>query len=408
MLKDFVMGSFFNCYTAIMLKKIPGSVYILGAVSFFNDVASEMLYPVMPIFLTQVLGAPVAVVGLIEGVAEGSAAVFKTIFGRWSDRLGRRRPFVFSGYSASALSKVIIAFSNLWGIVFAGRVIDKFGKGLRTGARDALLLDASNEKNRGLVFGVHRTMDSAGAVVGPLIALLLLQLFNNNIRTILYIAVIPSLLGVLLVSFVREIKKPAEKVRAAPLPQLSFKTLPRELKIFLIAYGLFAFGNSSDSFLILRSKNLGLSLSLVVLAYVVYNVVYSLGSTPAGILSDKIGPKRVFIVGLIIYVLVYAGFAFNKSTAGIWVLFAVYGLYIALTDGVSKALVGQYISQKEAGGIYGLFQTITGIGILLASVIGGILWTVIGPWATFAFGAGFATLALLIFLFAGSSQTDHS
>jgi MFS family permease len=401
MLKDFVKGSFFNCYTAIMLKKIPGSVYILGAVSFFNDVASEMLYPVMPIFLTQVLGAPVAVVGLIEGVAEGSAAVFKTIFGRWSDRLGKRKPFVFSGYSASALSKAIIAFSSLWGIVFAGRVIDKFGKGLRTGARDALLLDASNEKNRGLVFGVHRTMDSAGAVVGPLIALLLLQLFNNNIRTILYIAVIPSLIGVLLVSFVRETKKPIEKVRATPLPQLSFKTLPRELKIFLIAYGLFAFGNSSDSFLILRSKNLGLSLSLVVLAYVVYNVVYSLGSTPAGILADKIGPKRVFIAGLIIYILVYAGFAFNKSTAGIWGLFAIYGLYIALTDGVSKALIGQYIGQKEAGGIYGLLQTITGIGILLASVIGGTLWTIIGPWATFAFGAGFAIMALLVFLFAG-------
>jgi MFS family permease len=391
-----------------MLKKIPGSVYILGAVSFFNDVASEMLYPVMPIFLTQVLGAPVAVVGLIEGVAEGSAAVFKTVFGRWSDRLGKRKPFVFSGYSASALSKVVIAFSNLWGIVFAGRVIDKFGKGLRTGARDALLLDASNEKNRGLVFGVHRAMDSAGAVVGPLIALLLLRLFNDNIRKILYVAVIPSLIGVLLVSFVREAKKPAGKVRAAPLPRLSFKTLPRELKVFLIAYGLFAFGNSSDSFLILRSKNLGLSLSLVVLAYVVYNVVYSLGSTPAGILSDKIGPKRVFIIGLMIYVLVYAGFAFNKSTAGIWVLFAVYGLYIALTDGVSKALVGQYIGQKEAGGIYGLLQTITGIGILLASVIGGLLWTAVGPWATFAFGAGFAIMALLVFLFAGTSQTDHS
>lgn len=390
-----------------MFKKIPGSVYILGAVSFFNDVASEMLYPIMPIFLTQVLGAPVAVVGLIEGVAEGSAAVFKTIFGRWSDRLGKRKPFVLSGYSASAISKLIIAVSNVWAVVFVGRVIDKFGKGLRTGARDALLLDASHEKNRGLIFGFHRAMDSAGAVVGPLIALLLLQLFNNNIRTILYIAVVPSLVGLLLVAFVRETKKPAETIHTVSLPKLRFRTLPRELKIFLLSYGIFSLGNSSDSFLILRSKNLGLSLSLVILAYVIYNAVYSLASTPAGILSDKIGPKRVFIAGLIIYVLVYAGFAFNSSTTGIWPLFAVYGLYIALTDGVSKALVGQYVDPKEAGGIYGLLQTITGIGILLASVIGGILWTVIGSGATFAFGAIFAVLALLVFLFAGSSQPNH-
>ncbi|MDL2341974.1 MAG: MFS transporter [Patescibacteria group bacterium] len=390
-----------------MVKRVPGSVYILGAVSFFNDVASEMLYPVMPIFLTQVLGAPVAVVGLIEGVAEGSAAIFKTIFGRWSDRLDRRRPFVFSGYLASAVSKVVIALSNVWGVVFVGRVIDKFGKGLRTGARDALLLDAANDKNRGLIFGVHRTMDSAGAVVGPLIALILLQLFNNNIRTILYIAVIPSLIGVMLISFVRETKKPTEKAHhTTALPKLSFKTLPRELKIFLVASGLFALGNSSDSFLILRSKNLGLSLSLVVLAYVVYNVVYTLASTPAGSIADKIGPKRVFIAGVIVYILVYTGFALNQTTTGIWGLFAVYGLYIALTDGVSKALVGQYVTNKEAAGIYGLLQTITSIGVLLASIIGGLLWTTVGPWATFAFGAIFASLSLLVFLFAKPTSTD--
>ncbi len=387
-----------------MLKKIPGSVYILGAVSFFNDVASEMLYPIMPIFLTQVLGAPVAVLGLIEGISDGSAAIFKIIFGRWSDRLGKRKPFVFFGYSASAVSKLVIALSNIWGVVFIGRVIDKFGKGLRTGARDALLLDASNEKNRGLVFGVHSSMDSAGAVVGPLIALVLLHTFNGNIRRILFVAVIPTLIGVLLISFVRETKHPkTEKVSTTPLPKMSLKTLPKELKIFLVASGLFSLGNSSDSFLILRSKNLGLSLSFVVLAYVVYNIVYTVASIPAGSLADKIGPKRVFIAGVIIYVLVYIGFAFNKSTANIWWLFAVYGLYIALTDGVSKALVGQYISKKEAGGIYGLLQTINSAGILLASIVGGLLWSTIGPWATFAFGAVAAGLALLVFLFAATS-----
>ncbi len=388
-----------------MLNKIPGSVYILGAVSFFNDVASEMLYPIMPIFLTQVLGAPVAVVGLIEGIAEGSAAIFKTIFGRWSDRLGKRKPFVLSGYGASAAAKVIIAMSNIWGIVFLGRVVDKFGKGLRTGARDALLLDSSNDKNRGLVFGVHRSMDSAGAVVGPLIALALLAAFHSDIRKILYFAVLPSLIGIILISCVRETKQ-VETITKTPLPKLSFKSLPQELKIFLVASGLFALGNSSDSFLILRAKNLGLSLTLVVFAYVVYNIVYTVTSIPAGSLADKIGPKRVFITGVIIYILVYTGFAFNKSTTGIWGLFAVYGLYIALTDGVAKALVGKYIDKQAAGGIYGLLQTITSGGVLLASIIGGLLWTAVGPSATFIFSATCAVLALLVFLFGGPNSSQ--
>jgi len=386
-----------------MTKKVPGSVYILGAVSFFNDVASEMLYPVMPIFLTQVLGAPVAVVGLIEGVAEGSAAIFKTIFGHWSDRLGKRKPFVFAGYSASALSKLVIALSTIWGVVFAGRVIDKFGKGLRTGARDALLLDAADTHNRGLVFGVHRSLDSAGAVVGPLIALGLLQWFHGDIRKILYVAVIPSLIGIALIYFVRETKR-AKEIEVTPLPKLRFKSLPRELKIFLVASALFALGNSSDSFLILRSKDLGLKLSLVILAYVLYNIVYTVASIPAGRLADKLGPKRVYLAGIILYLVVYAGFALNHTTTAIWGLFAVYGLYIALTDGVSKALVGQYIDKREAGGIYGLLQTITSIGILLASVVGGILWSAFGAQATFSFGAASAVLALLVFVYGSIIQ----
>jgi MFS family permease len=288
-------------------------------------------------------------------------------------------------------------------MVFLGRVVDRFGKGLRTGARDALLLDASNEKNRGLVFGIHRSMDTAGAVVGPLIALGLLMAFHNDIRKILYFAVLPSLIGVVLIAFVREAKR-TEKVISTPLPKLIFTALPRELKIFLIANGLFALGNSSDSFLILRSKNLGLSLSLVILAYVVYNVVYALASVPAGNLADKIGPKRVFMTGIVIYIFVYAGFAFNKSPASVWGLFAIYGLYIALTDGVSKALVGQYVNKREAGGIYGLLQTITSVGVLLASIIGGVLWSVVGSWATFSFGAISTLLALIVFLFASMRQ----
>ena len=400
-----------------LTKKIPGSVWILGVVSFFNDMASEMLYPLLPIFITQVLGAPVAILGLIDGVAEGAAAGFKVLFGRWSDRLGRRRPFVFYGYLASAASKVVVAVSTTWGLVFVGRLLDKFGKGVRTGARDALLLSDSNSMNRGLVFGVQQSLDSAGAVAGPLLALLLLHSFANDIRTVLYIACIPSVIAVLVVLFVREaLAKRAptamsgetseavaetgtaiEDVAAAP--RLTLRSLPPELRLFLIASGLFALGNSSDSFLILRARSVGLSISLVILAYVLYNVVYSVASTPAGIVADRLGPRRVYIAGMIVYVIVYVGFAINRSATGVWVLFSIYGLYIALTDSVSRALVGSFVAdQNEAAGIYGLMQTVISVGLVLASIIGGVLWSTVGAWATFAFAAGCAISALLLLL----------
>ena len=400
-----------------LTKKIPGSVWILGVVSFFNDVASEMLYPLLPIFITQVLGAPVAILGLIDGVAEGAAAGFKALFGHWSDRLGRRRPFVFYGYLASATSKIVVAMSTTWGLVFVGRLLDKFGKGVRTGARDALLLSASSSTNRGLVFGVQQSLASAGAVAGPLLALLFLHSFGNDIRTVLYIAFIPSVIAVLVVSFVREslTKSPpsakgvdtSESVaetgaaieNAVTAPRLTLRSLPRELRIFLFASGLFALGNSSDSFLILRAKDVGLSISLVILAYVLYNVVYSAVSTPAGILADRLGPKRVYIAGMVVYVIVYVGFAINRSATGVWVLFTIYGLYIALTDSVSRAFVGSFITvDNEAAGIYGLMQTIISVGLVLASIIGGVLWSAVGAWATFAFAAGCATAALLLLL----------
>lgn len=398
-------------------KKIPGAVWALGIVSFLNDMASEMLYPLLPIFITQVLGAPVAILGLIDGVAEGASAGFKVIFGRWSDQLRRRRPFVFYGYVASAASKAVVAASTTWGLVFVGRLLDKFGKGVRTGARDALLLNASNPTNRGLVFGMQQSLDSAGAVAGPLLALILLHSFGNDIRTVLYVALIPSVTAVLMVSYVREApttrtptSKDAEPIRSVPrtstaaesvvaAPRLKLQSLPRELQIFLLASGLFALGNSSDSFLILRAKGVGLTISLIILAYVLYNVVFSVASTPAGLLADRFGPKRVYIAGMVLYAIVYLGFVINRSAIGVWVLFGIYGLYIALTESVSRAFVGSYIAdQSEAAGIYGLLQSVISIGLVLASIIGGVLWTTIGAWATFLFASGCALAAIAVLL----------
>lgn len=378
-------------------KKIPNSVYLLGLVSFFNDTASEMLYPIMPIFLTQILGAPVFVVGIIEGVAEGTASLLKTYFGYWSDRIQKRKPFIVLGYSLPVLGKIIIALAYIWPMVFLGRFVDRFGKGVRTGPRDALLLEASDETNKGLIFGFHRSMDTLGAVVGPLIALGLLSVFNSNIRLILFIAVVPALLSLLFFFFLKETKRKVNKTQKITF---SIKGFPGQFKLFLLGLAIFSLGNSSDTFLILRAKNLGLSLVAVILAYAVYNLVYALASTPAGSLSDKIGTKKIFISGIIIYAFVYLAFGFNKNPTLIWPLFAIYGFYIALTDGISKAFVGSLIPKDRSGTAYGLMTTVTSIFTLFASLIAGFIWTFISPQATFFFASicGFASLFIFLTL----------
>ena len=379
------------------IGKIPVPVLLLGLVSFFNDIASEMLYPVMPIFLTQILGAPIFVVGIIDGVAEGLSSSLKTVFGYLSDKTQKRKPFIVSGYFTSALSKLVIATAFTWPMVFFGRVLDRFGKGMRTGARDAMLLEYTNEHNKGFVFGVHRSLDSSGAIIGPIIALFLLHAFSDNIRIILAIAAIPSFIGLLLFFFIREARK-----HTATHHSLSFwanmKTLSPQLKLFFLTIGIFSLGNSTDSFLILRSKELGLTITGVVLVYIVYNIFYAVLSTPAGSLADKIGARYVYPLGLVIFALVYFGFAFNTNPAFLWLLFAVYGGYIALTDGVSKALIGGLIKHEEAGTVYGVSQTIISITTLLASVIGGLLWSAFGSYTTFLFGAICSLVSLITFL----------
>lgn len=377
------------------LFKIPSQVWFLSLVSLFNDTASEMLYPVMPVFLTSVLGAPVFIVGIIEGIAEGSASIFKAYFGYLSDKIQKRKPFVIAGYGAGALAKIIIAVSYSWPMVLLGRFVDRLGKGARTGARDALLLEVSNESNRGFIFGFHRSMDTLGAVIGPTIALVLLNLTNNNIRLILLIAIIPSILSLSFFYFVKDSK---QKILTNKFKlSLSLKGFPKQFKIFLLGMAVFSLGNSSDSFLILRAKDLGLSLALVVSAYILYNISYALFSIPAGIVSDKIGTKKVFILGILIFVLVYAGFALDTKSIFIWFLFPIYGIYIALTDGVAKSLIGSLVQVEKSGTAYGVFYTVTSTFTLLASVTGGLLWSLVSPQSTFLFAVICAILSLVIF-----------
>jgi MFS family permease len=377
-------------------KKIPSLVWYLSLVSLFNDIASEMLYPILPIFITQILGAPVFVLGIIEGVAEGSASFFKAIFGYYSDKLQKRKVFVVSGYSASAVSKIIIALSYAWPLVFLGRFVDRLGKGARTGARDALLLDATDETNKGFIFGFHRSMDSAGAVIGPSLALLLIYAFHNNIRLILYIAIVPAFLSLLFFLYIKEAKKHVQTNKTKL--SLSIKSLPKQLQLFLLGIAIFSLGNSSDTFLILRAQNLGIGLMTVIGAYILYNLVYTLASTPVGKLSDTLGAKKIFIIGIIIFILVYLGFALNTYKFGVWVLFAIYGFYIALTDGVAKAWIGKMIDKEKAGMAYGTVYTITSMCTVLASIIGGLLWSIYRPSFTFIFAAICASISLIVFL----------
>ncbi len=375
-----------------MFRRIPFPVVILGIVSFFNDLASEMIYPIIPLFLTSVIHTPIPIIGLIEGIAEGTAAIMKFIFGYLSDKMHKRKLFVVLGYSFGAVSKLFIGLATAWPLVLFARFVDRTGKGLRTSARDAILLQNATQQNKGFIFGFHRAMDSAGAVVGPLLGLLLLALFQENIRLTFFVAFIPAVIAVfLLVLFVHEKKQEPQQKKF--VFRFVWKELNPRFKFFLLVSMLFAIGNSADSFLILRATNLGLTTTLAVLTYVVYNISQTLFATPAGQLADKIGARKVFAMGLLIFAGVYFSFGFIQSPLWIWLIFPIYGVYIAFTDGVSKAYIAEYITEQEAGTYFGLYQTGIALCAFFASLIGGILWSVIAPSATFYYGAFMAFFA---------------
>lgn len=382
----------------LRFKKPPFTVMMLGLVSFFNDLASEMIYPIVPIFLTTVLHTSIPIVGFIEGLVEALASITKYFFGAYSDYLRKRKIFVTVGYSFAAVSKLLIGLAFGWPMVLFARIIDRLGKGLRTAPRDSLLLENSTPENKGYIFGFHRAFDSLGAVFGPLLALVILYLLKDNIRQTFFIAFIPALIAILLLIFLVKEKKTEVKAGKSQFVKISFKNMDSKLQLFLLISFIFAAGNSSDVFLLLQGQSLGLSATQVVFAYVLYNISQTIFATPAGVLADKLGAKKIFAGGLLVFSIVYFFFGLINSSVWLWLLFPVYGIYIAATDGVSKAYLSEFIKKKESGSYFGAYYTLTAIGTFLASLIGGLLWHYINPHATFLYGSFMALIAFLILL----------
>ena len=385
-------------------RALTPNVVRFGLVSFFADVSSEMLYPLMPLFLTVVLGAPIAAVGLIEGAAEAVASLLKTVSGRIADKTGRRVELVFGGYSLSALAKPLIALANTWPLVLVARLVDRTGKGLRGSPRDAIIADSVEPEVCGSAVGWHRAMDTLGAVVGPLLALVLVSAAKGNLRTVIWLAAIPGLLGALLVLTVSDPRRKRAGADAAepmanddPDDRLRWSALPHRFKLYLGAWLPFVLVNSSDVFLILRAKQLGFSTTGVVLVYTLYNLVYAAASVPLGHLSDRVGRRRVLIGGMVVFAAVYAGFAMVTATWQVVALFATYGLYIAATDGVGKAFAVDLVPRDLRATSIGLLGTLTGVATLAASAGAGVLWDAVGPWAPFALGAAGALVSAGMF-----------
>ena len=368
-------------------RRIPANVRAVSVVSLVNDLASELAYPVVPLFLTTVIGAPVAVLGLIEGIAEGAAVALGAASGWISDRAGGRRvPWIAGGYTLTAVSRAAVAVATQWGLVLVGRLADRTGKALRTAPRDALIRDSSRPELVGASFGFHRALDTIGASIGPLVAVVLLTA-GMSLRDVLWISVVPGLLAVLLVRRVHE--APAQ-------PEVSHPTsrLRRGYWWVVSAAVVFSLGNSSNAFLLLRASDLGLSTTLVILAYALYNVVYAGLAWPLGSLSDRVPRAAVLGAGIVVYVLVYAGFAVASGAWAVWPLFALYGLYVAASDGILKAWVADHVEGPMAGTAYGIFAGLVGAALLTASLVGGVLWAAVSPAATFWVGALLALASL--------------
>jgi len=406
-------------------KRLAGGVWVLGWVSFLSDVASDMIFPLLPDFLTRVLGAGPAALGLIEGVAEATASFMKAVSGWWSDRVRRRKPIVVAGYSIAAAARPLIGLAASWPQVLAIRFADRVGKGIRTSPRDALLADLVPAGERGRAYGLQRAMDNAGALVGPLLAAALLRFVFADERDVFLLAAIPGALAVALLAWrIRESprEKPSPDVPSSPRPSpaspvhvtghgdtrgergapssdrdakgdTAASRLPRRLRLAIAIFVLFTLASATDAFLLLRARDLGIALWEIPLLWAMFNGLKAAAGVPGGILADRLGRVRTILAGWIVYAVSYAGFALASRPSHVWALFAFYSLFYALTEGAERALVADLAPPTLRGRAFGAFHASVGFAALPASVLFGVLWKAFSPAAAFYLGAALAVVA---------------
>lgn len=378
------------------------NVILLGLISCFADISTEMVYPIIPLYLTAVLGATPAIIGMIEGIAESLASLLRVLSGYISDKYQKKKKIAFVGYSTGLIYKLALLFSGTWVGILIARIIDRVGKGIRTAPRDVLVSESSDDKKLGKSFGIHKALDMLGSAIGILIAFLVLNFLGDNVksyRMVFIISIIPILVALVFFFFVKETEsKKKEEIKKEKFWD-NVKKLDGQLKLYLFVVFLFTLGNSSNTFLLLRANNVGYTSTNTILLYFIYNIVASILAIPMGKKSDKKGRKNILVGGYVMFSIVYLLFGFSTSKAGMLIAFILYGVYTAMIAGVERALIAEIAPQELKGTMLGLHGTIVGIALLPASIIAGLLWENINASAPFVFGATLSLISAIILFF---------
>ena len=380
-----------------VLKGVTRNVFILGLVSLFTDLSSQMVFPLIPLFMTSVLGAGAYAVGIVEGAAETTASLFKVASGYWSDKIRKRKPFILFGYTLSSITKPLFAFATVWYFVLLIRVVERIGKGLRTAPRDAIVAESVGEDVRGKAYGFQRAMDGVGSVLGAILAFLLLPVLGY--QRIFLFAFIPAVIAVFIILFIREKNAPPRKETKETSLRVSLRELPVNLRLFILVSSVFALGHFGYAFLLLRAKDIGLADGMAILLYALFYIVYTICAIPSGMLSDRVGRKPVLMAGYMVFAVTSLGLIFVSDIYSILLFFIVYGVFYALIDGVQRAFVVDLAPKHLKATALGTFHTAIGLVALPGGFIAGLLWDKINPEATFVYGLILALISLSLFMF---------